>query len=139
MWRAFISSFVFEHDSISSLIRELKRNSNLRMACGFTCKYQNINGQHKLNAVLSKVAFSRFIKSLMQESSLIEEIFKDLREEISELIADYGQTVVIDGKLIHSYAKRKNKNTVLDGRRDVDADYRVKEYTSTTKLSMNYQ
>jgi len=35
MWRAFVASFVFQHRSVASLIRELKRNSQLRELCGF--------------------------------------------------------------------------------------------------------
>ena len=32
---SLIASFIFDHDSIASLIRELNRNSQLRMICGF--------------------------------------------------------------------------------------------------------
>ena len=35
MWNSFIASFVFDHDSIASLLRELNRNSQLRILCGF--------------------------------------------------------------------------------------------------------
>ena len=35
MWNAFIASFLFDHDSIASLLRELNRNSQLRILCGF--------------------------------------------------------------------------------------------------------
>ena len=35
MWNSFIASFVFDHDSIDSLLRELNRNSQLRILCGF--------------------------------------------------------------------------------------------------------
>ena len=35
MWNSFIASFIFDHDSIASLLRELNRNSQLRIICGF--------------------------------------------------------------------------------------------------------
>ena len=35
MWNSFIASFVFDHDSIASLLKELNRNSQLRLLCGF--------------------------------------------------------------------------------------------------------
>ena len=35
MWRAFLASFVFQHPTVAALIRELKRNSQLREVCGF--------------------------------------------------------------------------------------------------------
>ena len=35
MWNSFIASFVFEHPTIEALLRELRRNSQLRKMCGF--------------------------------------------------------------------------------------------------------
>jgi hypothetical protein len=35
MWNSFIASFIFDHDSIASLLRKLNRNSQLRIICGF--------------------------------------------------------------------------------------------------------
>ena len=35
MWNSFIASFIFDHDSIASLIIGLNRNSQLRIICGF--------------------------------------------------------------------------------------------------------
>lgn len=35
MQNSFIASFIFDHDSIASLLRELNRNSQLRIICGF--------------------------------------------------------------------------------------------------------
>ena len=35
MWNSLIASFIFDHDSIASLLRELNRNSQLRIICGF--------------------------------------------------------------------------------------------------------
>lgn len=35
MWNSFIASFLFDHDSIVSLLRELNRSSQLRILCGF--------------------------------------------------------------------------------------------------------
>ena len=34
MWNTFIASFVFNHRSVSDLLRELSRNSQLRQICG---------------------------------------------------------------------------------------------------------
>ncbi len=35
MQNSFIASFIFDHDSIASLLRKLNRNSQLRIICGF--------------------------------------------------------------------------------------------------------
>ncbi len=132
MWRAVISGYILQHESIASLIRELKRNSDLRLVCGFSCKYQKVNGEFRINAVPSAAAFSRFIKLLTEETELFSEMFKELKKYFYDEISDFGETLAIDGKLINSYAKRENKNKKIDGRRDLDADYTVKKYTTTT-------
>ncbi len=38
MWNSFIASFLFEHETIESLLRELRRNKQLRTICGFEPK-----------------------------------------------------------------------------------------------------
>lgn len=35
MWNSFIASFIFDNDSVASLLRELNRNSQLYIICGF--------------------------------------------------------------------------------------------------------
>ena len=35
MWNSFIAGFIFDHDSVAGLLRELNRNSQLRIICGF--------------------------------------------------------------------------------------------------------
>jgi len=35
MWNSLIAGVVFEHPSIASLRRELRRNAQLRQVCGF--------------------------------------------------------------------------------------------------------
>ncbi len=38
MWNSYIASFLFEHETIESLLRELRRNKQLRTLCGFEPK-----------------------------------------------------------------------------------------------------
>ena len=33
MWNSFIASFLFEHETVESLLRELRRNKQLRTIC----------------------------------------------------------------------------------------------------------
>ena len=35
VWNSLIAGIVFGHDSVASLIRELRRNAELRLICGF--------------------------------------------------------------------------------------------------------
>ena len=43
MWNSFIASFLFEHGTMESLLRELRRNRQLRTVCGFKPKQQSRN------------------------------------------------------------------------------------------------
>ena len=49
MWNSLIASFIFDHDSIASLIRELNRNSQLRMICGFQPHIYSVLIDEKMN------------------------------------------------------------------------------------------
>ncbi len=133
MWRAFIAGFIFEHKTIESLRRELSRNRDLRMICGLETKFKQEGREIKPYAVPSSASFSRFIKSLTKEKKLIKKIFKELVHFLYENLDDFGEILAVDGKMIQSFAKKKNKNTTLDGRRDTDADYTKKNYTYTSK------
>jgi hypothetical protein len=56
VWNAILAGIVFEHVSIESLRRELKRNAQLRELCGFN----PLLGAH---AIPSKSAYSRFTEN----------------------------------------------------------------------------
>ena len=58
MWNSILAGVVFEHVSIESLRRELRRNAQFREMCGF-------NPLAGVNAVPSKSAYSRFLSSLL--------------------------------------------------------------------------
>ena len=77
MWNSFIASFLFEHPTVESLLRELRRNKQLRTICGFEPKppcpafgtTMNISFgfvQHPQNRVLSS------LKCLCNSVRLIE-------------------------------------------------------------------
>ena len=126
MWNLIIAMIVFEHNTISSFIRELKRNAQLRLVCGLDDFVKN-----KKNLTPSNGAFSRFISSLEEEDTapLVSEIFEDLIEKLYELIPGFGKNLAGDGKYLDSFSKRKNKKLDSDGRRETDAEYSIKEYT----------
>ena len=44
LWNSFVASFIFDHDSVASLLRELKRNSQLRIICGFEPHFYKSKG-----------------------------------------------------------------------------------------------
>jgi len=115
MWNALLAGVVFQHVSAESLLRELRRNGQLRWVCG-------------LDSAPTSSAFSRFLICLLDMEAEINDIFEALVKEMIKLLSDYGQNLGIDGKAISSHAKAHKENKPADGRRDNDADYGVKTY-----------
>lgn len=121
MWNSTLAGIVFEHISIESLRRELSRNGQLRHMCGFRPEKD----------VPKAYIFTRFFHLLFEKEQMINDIFKKLVDELEAILPDFGKDLAIDGKAISSLACGKNKNEKEDGRRDVDADWGVKEYKGT--------
>jgi len=120
MWNLILAGVIYQHPTIESLLRELRRNSQLRRMCGF-----------ENDKIPTPSACSRFLANLFKHGPLINEIFKDLVSQCYELLPGFGQSLALDGKAIDSHAKRENGNKKLDGRRDLDADYGAKTYRGT--------
>jgi transposase len=119
MWNSIIAGVVFRHESTGKLIEELSRNGQLRHVCGFR-KYRIIkdeNGREigKEPMIPNAWNYSRFLSSIMEEQELVNEMFDEAIEEITELVPDFGRMLAIDGKAIESYAKRENHNKEQDG------------------------
>jgi hypothetical protein len=118
MWNSILAGVVFEHPTTESLIRELSRNGQLRFMCGFRSNED----------VPKSYVYSRFLKNLFQKEEMINDIFEKLVDELEILLPGFGENLAIDGKAISSLACGKNKNKKADGRRDLDANWGVKEY-----------
>jgi len=134
MLNSLYAMMIYGHKSVSSMIRELSRNSQLRQLCGFVPYWRkDKTGVSKLITYPNNRAYTNFMKNLSECEIEYEEMFNQLVEYMSENIEDFGDKLAGDGKIIESYAKYENKNKVIDGRRDVDADYTVKKYTISNK------
>ena len=123
IWNSVIAGIVYEHISIESLRRELKRNGELRQTCGFDL-FKGAKG------VPSASAYTRFLKKLMKHQKYINEMFESLVGELKELLPDYGEELAIDSKKLDSYGngrKDKDDKKGKDGRRDIDADWGIKK------------
>ena len=107
---------ILQHRTMAQMLRELKRNSQLRKVCGL----QN-------DEIPSKYVMTRFMKKLKKHRKELKEIFYTQRDELSKIKEDFGTNTGVDGKYIDSYAKQENKNKKSDGRRDTDAKYGIKE------------
>src|SRR5690554_3906314 len=75
VWNSILAGLVYQHPTIASLRRELKRNAQLRQVCGFDL-------WKGIQAVPPDYVYSRFLKKLMEEySRVVGEMFDKLRSE----------------------------------------------------------
>ncbi|MBU0700541.1 transposase [bacterium] len=121
VWNSIIAGIVFQHKSIESLRRELLRNGELRMVCGF----ELLNGA---DAVPSKDAYSLMSKKLLNHQDDIDSMFDKIVEEIRQVLPDFGKNTAVDSKAIRSECNGKNKRNDKDNRGDADADWGKKVY-----------
>jgi hypothetical protein len=129
MWNLIIAMIVFEHKKVTTFIRELRRNSQLRRKCGL-CDYDN-----KKHLAPPRRVFSGFMKTLVEEREEIAKIFGVQVEYLYEKIPGFGRKLAGDGKYLDSYAKRKKEEEQkrTDNRTENDAQWSVKEYHYTDK------
>jgi hypothetical protein len=123
VWNSVLAGVVYEHVSVESLRRELKRNGQLRQLCGFEV-------ERGAEAVPGSWVYSRFLRTLMNHQEEVEGIFRELVVEVAEELEDFGEYLAVDGKAIRTHARGRKKEKVCetepDGRRDVDANWGVK-------------
>lgn len=124
VWNSFIAGLVFEHQSIESLRRELRRNAELRQVCGFDV----FRGA---DAVPPSWVYTRFTHKLLRHEDLIEQMFEDLVALLREELPDLGTRLAVDSKALPSFGRPPAKEKYeekADGRRDTDADWGKKTY-----------
>lgn len=123
VWNSILAGVVYEHKSIESLRRELKRNTRLCWLCGFELTKDK-------EIVPPAWVYTRFLKKVMGLQEEIERIFDKLVEDLREELPDLGQFLAMDGKALRTVARRRKEEAKRkpDGRRDVDADVGVKTY-----------
>jgi transposase len=118
MWNMFIAMIVFGHCSMASLLREMRRNVQLRWMCGFQ------NGQ-----VPSESAASRFMSKLIYNQIEVFNIFIALADSLYDILPDFGETLAIDSKWISSLANKISGRNSPDGRSETDAEWGKKVYS----------
>ena len=118
IWNSLIAGIIYQHPSIESLRRELKRNAQLREMCGF-----NIFKGEK--GVPPKYVYTRFLKKLIKLQVEIDKMFHVLIESLQESLPDLGRNMAIDGKAINSHSCGKKESTDSS---DPEADWGKKSY-----------
>lgn len=128
-WNALLAGVVFQHPSAASLLRELKRNGELRGLCGF-------DPFLGASAVPSEDAFGRFLGTMIECREEMLDIFDKLVEKLAEVLPDLGERQAVDGKAVPSHGnpvRDSEKAATPDGRRDTDANWGKKKYKGVRK------
>lgn len=128
-WNALIAGIIYQHSTAASLLREMKRNSELRDICGFDPFLGS-------DAVPSDDAFSNFLSLVMEHQELVLKMFHTLIDEVHKKLPDLGNKLAIDSKAIPSFGKPvtdEEKKNKTDNRRDLDADWGKKVYKGVGK------
>lgn len=89
MWRLFLAEFIFQHSTIESLLRECRRNSQLRQLCGLQSHYISMNhSNNHVRIIPSSAAISCFIKN-KGISRRIDRDDGDFRKEITRRVTGF--------------------------------------------------
>ena len=108
-WNSVLAGVVFQHTSVASLRRELRRNAELRQACGFN----PLLGEA---AVPTDSAFSNFLEAVLRHEDEIRAMFHLLVDKLGVHLDDLGKFLAIDGKALPSFGKpHKNDEKDSDG------------------------
>lgn len=123
VWNSLLAGLVFQHPSIESLRRELRRNAELRQVCGFDVF-------HGSRAVPPSWVYTRFLKKLLRHLDLVDAMFEELVEGVKQELSDSGTRLAVDSKALRSFGRKPSdeKREDRDGRRDTDADWGTKTY-----------
>lgn len=82
MWCLYLAEFVFLHQTIESLLRECRRNSQLRQLCGLQSHYISMNHTNNYVCIVpSSAAMSRFIKKLKEHQEDLTEMMLILEKK----------------------------------------------------------
>lgn len=117
-WNALIAGIVYQHPSAAALLRELKRNAELRELCGF-------DPFLGAKAVPTPSAFSRFLTQIIAHKDAIQTMFDTLVDQVTELLPDFGQHLAVDGKALQTYAQGRKDPSQSS---DPEADWGAKTY-----------
>jgi hypothetical protein len=113
-WNSVLAGVVFQHTSVASLRRELRRNAELRQLCGF----DPLLGEQ---AVPTDSGYSNFLESVMRHQEMIRAMLHLLVEKLRLYLDDLGKYLAIDGKALPSFGK-PHKDKHADGGAEENSD-----------------
>lgn len=115
VWRSVLAMVVLGHEKPAGLIRELKRNRELREVCGILPSAGE-------SCVPHDYIFTRFFLLLLKHEKLVNAMFDDLLERVAKLLPQLGQHLAMDTKAMP-----------VMGARPADADVGSKAYEGEEK------
>jgi hypothetical protein len=115
VWNSVIAMVVFGHDGPASLIRELKRNAELREVCGF----EVAEGE---GAVPPEWVYTRFFQKLFRHAKLVEKMFEAMVEKVRSVLPNFGRHLAVDSKALETLTEK-----------DGEAAWGVKTYRGVGK------
>jgi len=130
-WNALLAAVVFQHHSMESLLRELRRNAELRLVCGF-------NPIQGAEAVPSPWAMSRFLSNVVKLQGMIEKMFDELVDRLGEVLPGFGKHVAFDGKALPSFSTGM-RSTKTGETSDPDADWGAKSYKGVNSSGSTWE
>jgi hypothetical protein len=144
MWNAVLAGVVFQHPSLESLRRELRRNPALLQACGFEVlpvqrrpalrvvkgEDGTVRGEREAPeeahwGVPDSWNMSRFLANVIELEEclgLVSGMIVELRESLMEVLPDFGRHLGFDGKAIASHSTGQVDRT-SGQRSDPEADW----------------
>ena len=104
MWNSLLAGIVFQHSSVESLRRELSRNGQLRMVCGF----DPVRGDRQVPASWVYSRFSR-LRTLEKHAEEVDAIFQRVLWQVAAELPDLGRSLAVDGKAVASSARKPGR------------------------------
>lgn len=126
MWNAVLAGIVFQHNTIESLIRELRRNPALLEVCGFDVlpiQKKPVADLVRDEAGIMRIVwsapeepyrlvpdshnFSRFLANVIEleeTQGLVSGMMVELRHQLMEVLPDFGRHLGYDGKAVESHS-----------------------------------
>jgi len=145
MWNAVLAGVVFQHPSIEALTRELGRNPALLEACGFDALpiqrkpvAQMVRDERTGRMTVTHPApeaphyavpggwnFSRFLANVIELEEclgLVTGMIATLREQLMDVLPDFGRHLGYDGKAVESHSTGRTCRATGETS-DLDADW----------------
>ncbi|MDP2719371.1 MAG: transposase [Dehalococcoidia bacterium] len=113
LWRTYVAMTILNLPSFAALIRTLKNNPYVSLACGIT----------SFKDIPSKFAYSRFIQKLQKPNNvvLVKDIMRVLTRKCYEIFPNFGNSVAIDATDLKAWSNGSKKR-----KSDTDAGWVIK-------------